>query len=279
MLPIRVNTVYPLWLNIFEVIVCTIAITTVLVLFIYFRNEPEIKATSWLLSLLMILSCYMVVASLLVLAIHTSLPPVSHFNICSVSVWTSGYGVPLPLIIAVLLVKMLHVYHIFHKFHKLGKLSSNYAMAVYILLIIFPYISVLVIMTALNSYRVSAIRTFHTDYVEVKYICIGNLTAYTLTLQVYLLLLILCTAIVALTTRKLRLKHFRDAKKVNGFFLTLLFTAVPGCILYVIFLSNDQYLESYIIIHFYYNVSIFSCLGFLFVPKIYPVVYKRYFKK
>ena len=119
-LPIRVNTVFPLWLNIVQVIVCTIAITTVLVLFIYFRNEPEIKATSWLLSLLMILSCYMVVANLLARAIHTSLPPVPHFNTCSFLIWIGGYGVPPILIIAVLLVKMLRVYHIFHKFHKLG---------------------------------------------------------------------------------------------------------------------------------------------------------------
>ena len=278
-LPIRVNTVYPLWLNIFEVIVCTLAITTVFVLFIYFHNEPEIRATSWLLSLLMILSCYMVVANLLAHAIHTSLPPVPHFNTCSFLIWISGYGLPQPLIIAVLLVKMLRVYHIFHNSRKLGKLSSDYAMAIYIFLILSPNILVLVIMTALDSYRVSAIRTFRTGYVEVKYICMGNLTAYFQTLLVYLLLLIFCTAIVALTTRKLRLKHFRDAKKVNGFFLTFLFTAVPGSVLYGIFRSNDQYLEGYIIIHFCYNVFIFSCLGFLFVPKIYPVVYKRYFKK
>ena len=134
-------------------------------------------------------------------------------------------------------------------------------------------------MTALNSIRVSAIRTFHTDYVEVKYTCIGNVTAYFQTLLVFLLLLIFCTAIVALTTRKLRLKHFRDAKKVNGFFLTLMFIGVPGSILHGIFHSNDQYLEGCIIIHFCYNVFIFSSLGFLFVPKIYPVVYKTYFKK
>ena len=277
-LPIRVNTVYPLWLNIVEVIVCTIAITTVLVLFIYFRNEPEIKATSWLLSLLMILSCYMVVANLLAHAIHTSLPPVPHFNTCSFMTWI-GYGLPQSLIIAVLLVKMLRVYHIFHKFHKLGKLSSNYAMAVYIFLILSPNILVLVIMTALSSYRVSAIHTFHTGYVEVKYICMGNIDVYFLTSQVYQLLLTFCTAIVALTTRKLRLKHFRDAKKVNGYFLTLLFIVVPASVLIGIFRSNDQYLQSYFISHFCYNVFIFSCLGFLFVPKIYPVIYKRYFKE
>ena len=107
----------------------------------------------------------------------------------------------------------------------------------------------------------------------------GNLAAYTLNFLVYLLRLIFCTAIVTLTTRKLRLKQFRDAKKVNGFFLTLVFIAVPGSVLYGIFQSNDQYLASNIIIHFCYNVLIFSCLGFLFVPKIYPVIYKRYFKK
>ena len=276
--PVRVNTVYPLWLNIVDVIVYTIAITAVFVLFIYFHNEPEIRATSWLLSLLMILSCYVLVANLLAQAIHTSLPPMAHFNTCSFLIWVGGYGVPPVLIIAVLLVKMLCVYHIFHNSRKLSKLSSDYAMAVYIILIISPYILVLVIMTVLNSYRVSAIHTFRTGYVEVKYICMGNLTAYFLASLAYLLILVFCTAVVAWTTRKLRLRHFWDAKKVNGFFLTFLFTSIPAGVLYDFIRENDLYLYGYIIVHTCYNVFIFSCLGFLFMPKIYPIVIRKYFK-
>lgn len=197
-LPERVNTVYPLWLNIIEVIVCTVALTVVLILFIYYHKEPEIKATSWLLSLLMILSCYVVVTNLFTNILHFSLPPLSpHFNTCSFLFWISGYGIPQPLIMAVLLVKMLYVYHIFHNSRKLSKYSSDYAMAVYIVLILSPNILVLIITTALDTYHVSAIHTFHTDHIEVKYVCMGDLNAYFQTLLVYLILLIVCTAIVA----------------------------------------------------------------------------------
>ena len=270
----KVNTVYPLWLNIVEIVVCTLATTVVLIFFVYFRREPEIRATSWLLSLLMIVSCYLVVVNLLTHAIHTSLPPLSRFNTCSFLIWISGYGVPQTLIIAVLLVKMLRVYHIFHNSRKLGKISTDYAMAVYILLILSPNIIVLTVMTVLGSYQVSIVETFHADYVEIIYVCKGNLTVYFQILLVYLLILVFCTAIVAWSTRKLRLKHFRDAKKVNGFFLTFVFIIVPSSVLYGVFRGNDLYLHGYIIIHVCYNWLIFSCLGFLFVPKIWPLIRK-----
>ncbi len=247
-------------------------------MFIYFRNEPEIRATSWLLSLLMILSCYLVVVNLLARAVHTSLPPSPHFNTCSFLVWVSGYGVPQTTLIAVLLVKMLRVYHIFHNSKKLGRVSSDSAMAIYVLLILLPNIITLLVMTVRGSYNVAILETVHATHMEIVYVCKGNLMAYFQTLLAYILILVLCTAIVAWSTRKLRLKHFRDAKKVNGFSLVFVFIVVPGSVLYGVFISNDQYLQGYIIIHTCYNILIFSCLGFLFMPKIYPVICRRYYR-
>ena len=48
---VRVNTVYPTCLAAIEVIVCGLLITVTLILYIWYRNEPEVKATSWSLSL------------------------------------------------------------------------------------------------------------------------------------------------------------------------------------------------------------------------------------
>ena len=57
------------------------------------------------------------------------------------------------------------------------------------------------------------------------------------------------TAVVACTTRELRLRHIRDAKKVNGFFLTFLFTIIPASVLYGVIRDNNLYLHGYIIVH------------------------------
>ena len=275
-LPTRLNTIYPLPLNIVEATASMLSITVVLVLFIYYCKESEVKATSWVLSLLMILGCYLVALNLLTntLFISTELPP--HFNICIFLLWISGYGLPQPLIVAVLLVKMLRVFHLFNfTFNKFGKMSSDYALAFFILLVLSPVVVILTAATAANRYHWESAQEVKNGFTEVHYVCKGDLTVYFQLILAYQIILILVTTIVAWTTRKLRLKHFRDAKKVNLFFLTFLFVAVPGSVLYGVVKANDLQLQAYIIIHLLYNWFIYSCLCMLFLPKLYPIVIRH----
>lgn len=95
-------------------VLCFIFVTVVLVLFIYFRNEPEIKASSASLSMCMFLGCYLLLLFVPLLLIQSveSLP-VSANTVCMTLPVFFGTGLPFPLILATLIVKMLRVYTIF----------------------------------------------------------------------------------------------------------------------------------------------------------------------
>ena len=96
--------------------------TVILVLFLYYRKAPEIKATSPYLSLTMFLGCYSLLASGTIGAIS---PSVLHDWVffCNAPEWCLSLG--LHLIVSPLIMKMLRVYHIFSYFGKLGKRWSD----------------------------------------------------------------------------------------------------------------------------------------------------------
>ena len=208
-LPVRVNTVYPTWIAAIEVIVSGSLITLTLFLFVYYRNEPEIKATSWSLSLLFFLGCYLIVIFLALLIVRSSMQPM--FNICPLLVWLSA--VSQTLVLAVLFVKLAHVYRIFYQYTQLGPLCSNKALAIYALALCSPSVVILTIMTSIKTYKWSIRTTRHSDYVEVLYVCQGNIDSYYTALYLYTVLLTVAVVTVALKTRKLRLKIFTKTLK------------------------------------------------------------------
>ena len=119
-------------------LVCAVGVTFILLLYIYYHNEPEIKATSVTLSLLMFLGCYIILFYMLMVILYTQslVPSDSSFNICLALLWSGLTSFSLPLILATLLVKMLRVYHIFNHFGKVGRMYSDVALLIYVLLLI-----------------------------------------------------------------------------------------------------------------------------------------------
>jgi hypothetical protein len=85
-----------------EIIVGFVFLTIMLICYVYFRNEPEVKSTSFTLSLLIFLGCYLnLIFSLLLLYFHqTILIPEDTLNaICGLFPWISGLGIPITLIV------------------------------------------------------------------------------------------------------------------------------------------------------------------------------------
>ena len=277
-LPIRVNTVYPIWLAAIEVIVSGSLITLTLILFVYYRNEPEIKATSWSLSLLMLLGCYLITAYLLFFILRGHSPTVL-FDLCPLLVWVSALGLSYPLILSVLLVKLARVYRIFHHYTHIGKLCSDFALVVYVLLLLCPSIITLATMTSLHSYKHTNKTTLYTDHFEILHICVGDLGPYYLTQSAIIVLLVVCVTVAAITTRKLRHRNFRDAKKVNMFTALVVFTGISGLFLFKIFHDVSHYLLAYITSHLVHCSVVVLCLSFLFFPKLLPICYRKYTEK
>ena len=275
-LPVRVNTIYSIWIAAIEVIVSGSLITLTLFLFVYYRNEPEIKATSWSLSLLVFLGCYLIVIYLALLIIRGSMQPT--FNICPLLVWLSGIGVSHTLVLAVLFVKLARVYRIFYQYTQLGPLCSNMALAIYALALCSPSVIILTIMTSIKTFKWSIKTTRHSDYVEVLYVCQGDLDSYYTALSLYMVLLTLAVVTVAIKTRKLRLKNFKDTKTVNVFSCALIISEIFGYVFYKISHDLGLYVQANIVLHIFHCNYIGLCLGFLFTSKLFLVAYRRYFE-
>ena len=168
-LPIQILVVYPTWLGAAEVAVCLIVTTATPIIYLYYRNKVDIRATSLPMSLLLLLGCYLIIAYLLALTFLYTYPPVPTINLCPLLVWTSGVGLSYLLILAVLLVKMLRVYHIFHSSTKVRRMSSNVALVLFVFLILLPSIAVLTAMTVTKIFTWTAIKTIRRDFIEEEY--------------------------------------------------------------------------------------------------------------
>ena len=156
---------------------CFIFLSIVLILFIYFRNAPEVKAASITLSMCMFLGCFILLIFIPLLLLEAQpnssyVPLPTHFNLCMCLAWFSGIGLPIPIILASVLLKMLRVYVIFihpHSYKK--KLFSDKALFVYLLIILTPNILILILWSAIDPLLNRVLQTEHQNFIEIREKC------------------------------------------------------------------------------------------------------------
>jgi hypothetical protein len=263
-------------------LLCIIGVTLILFCYIYYRNEPEIKATSVTLSLLMFLGCYVILFYMLMAILYTQslVPSDSSFNICLALLWSGATGVSLTLILATLLVKTLRVYHIFNHFGKVGKMYSDIALLFYVLLLISPNIIIHTIWSIVDPYSADTIITEYPSFIVVEQRCYSKqilLWFCILYLNIEGLAVILI--IVAVKTRKIHRENFKDTKKVNAFIFILLIVIYVISAQWLIFRSigvKKGYAS--IPLHIGHVIIVVSCQGLLFIPKILPPLQRNVFK-
>lgn len=279
-LPLRVNSIYtyPALLSAVEITVCFLFISGVLLIFVCYRKEPEIRAASWFLSLLILLGCYMITLFLVLLTVVISSNQL-HLDLCIPMAALSGTGLPQILILAVLLVKILRVYYIFRQHKKLGKISSDSAMLLFILLVLTPGIITQITSFWLKSNKRIQYEVIRNGYREVTNTCEGGGSLSYYIQVIYICLLMLCTGAVAWKTRNLRMRHFRDTKSVNAFLIVSAIIAVPTMLLYNVFTRNIDFQRRLVILHVSHFLYVIFCLGFLFVPKISAVMSRKLHSK
>ena len=261
-------------------------VTFMLVLHICFKKEPEIKATSFSLSLLMFAGCYfnLFYITLLYYSVHTANTIDIRYQhvICNLFLWFSAPGISLPLMLAVLLVKIIRIYYIFRTFKAgLGRCWSDLSLAIYVALILSPNILVNVIWILSDRYHVKLEERIQNGHKYNSPECSSMYESIWIGVQfVYILILILAIVIIAIMTRKVRLQHFKDTKKVN----VLLFLLCPGLATTFLYWLLLQILNAYL-----YVVTIPLLIGhssliisfqcFLIVPKVYPPFWRQLIKK
>ena len=266
----------------FLIALTTVFTTLVLVLYIYFRKEPEIRATSFTLSLLVFAGCYLNLLYLICLMYscnHTfdSVDIGRNNALCLSHQWLSGTGISLILMLATLLVKVLRIYHIFHSTKKLLRLhlsrySSDLALALYVLLILLPDILLNFIWIFVDRYQIHFKYQIRGGNIHLEKFCTSKHEAQLFgVIIIYPLIVVLALTTVAVITRKIRLQHFKDTKKVSIllFILCIRIVVVYSYWLLLQTVDTKGYISN-LPLQIGHLVLIIFFQSFLFAPKILP---------
>ncbi len=262
---------------------CFVVTTLSLVLYFSFYNDPGIKATSVSLSILIFAGCYLLIFYLLVLN-FTLLPSYSEQSskvrnlVCFIRVWMNALGLPIALILSTLLVKLVRVYRIFNCYNKMRKNSCrNLSLAVFVLLITLPNALICLIWSTGDPYTSTVSFSVEGGYLVVAEECVSAYTIqWLIGLLMYLVILSFVLITFAILTRKIRFRNFKDTKKIKVLCFLVVFTCAT--ILFYWYLArviDANAILVHALLQFGHYAVILECQGFIFAPKLLPVVQKR----
>ena len=258
-------------------------ITFMLILYVLLRKQPEVKASSFSLSLFIFIGCYFVLLNSSILTFFSS-PSFNSLStsykdaVCSALQWTSVPTLWLPFMLSILLTRMIRIYYIFNRAQKnVKQLCSDWIVMGYMLLILSPIIVINITWSIIDRYHIVIEYKIQNGYMHLLKDCDSNHNRVWFgILGAYLIALILALAVAAVMTRKVRLQHFKDTKKVNVlvFVLCMDFTLISYWALFRA-LKFQRYFVStllYVVIF----VLIISFQSLLFLPKVFPPLWRIY---
>ena len=254
-------------------------VTSILVLFIYHRNRPEIKASSWKLSIMFFIACYILCMDMILTVLQSWR---NHLVYCYIQPLLLFNG--LNLFMVTLFLKILRVYHIFHnrRLEDLGwRCSNGFLIIVNIALTAVP-----------NIYLVLWYSLDEKILKEDSQLTLGNSVRHFIVIQTcqsgrneYLEILILvpCTYLIffalgniVLATRTAKIyRNFKDTKKINFVMATIFVTSVSlGVIIAFKFVSAEnnniiyRCFISFMCIYLYSGIIVGLVCIFILIPKL-----------
>ena len=254
-------------------------VSVILALFILFREEKEIKATSFTISLCMFLGCYILLFYIpLILVVNiphrVSQPYFPEYISCSLIAWLGILGIPSSLTLAALFVKMIRVYAIFENpFSYKKRLYSDYALLLYIIIIVSPNFLTLFLWTTVDTLTTLEVQFPTTSQLLILEGCHSTYTLIWLgVLLIYMLILILSLVVIAFKTSTIRYKHFQDTKATNAFAFFAIFLIVTTLLYFSYYNELGRLYNTQLDITLYVGHTLFAlcCQIFMFVPKVLP---------
>ena len=253
-------------------------------LFIYYRNEPAIKATSNTLSLCLFVACYFLLASSLFHTVIKEIPIIGDQEIfrtfiCIFDVIIANIGAD--IVCATVIAKTLRIYHIFKTFGKVGHACSDQILIIMILGIVSGKIAILIVWASVDDARVIDVEQFVSQRVppffQVTQECQSeHINIWHASLVSYSAILGLVMVLLAILTRKIKRKDYKDSKKINILIVALTLDVGFSLPLWIIFRSNADTLMSSLVFYTSITAAAVLCQVILILPKIFLLmVYKR----
>jgi gamma-aminobutyric acid type B receptor len=281
--PSRIYVVYPIALTVFLSLstVFGFALTTVLMcLFIYYRNEPAIKATSNTLSLCMFIGCYFLLTSSLIQSITGGISIIEsrvsiRTFICMFDLVIFNLGSD--TILATVIIKTLRIYHIFKKFGTVSRICSDQSLFILISSIVSVKIVILIVWAASDAAYIVDVEQFISTTVPPFFRIIqecqsNNHSIWLLVVFGYSIILGLVMILLAVLTRKIERKDYKDSKKINILVVALIVNTCIGVPLWSIFRIIPFTILSRLAQTIAIIVAAVLCQIILILPKILPLV-------
>ena len=254
-----------------------------MILYIYYRNSPEMKATSVKLSMMIYLSSF---------AMYFGCGMDTYWNInkvadneygmaCLIIVWPVYLGGD--TILATFLVKICRVHRIFKNLFEKVKFCSDCILFLLIILIVFVKVVCLAVWTAVDRLVIIDVETYHPEgkppYYEVSQHCYSDYTyIWVSILLVYAVPLGGVLAFMAFKTRKIKRKDFKDTKKINALMVSWFYAITILVPLWGILRSTGNAQMSKILITLLLLLLPVSCQLYLFCPKTLPPLERSLWK-
>ena len=259
-------------------------VTTTFVLFVIYRREPEVKASSFSVTFVSYVSSFFLIFYLLIIALNEVIiyPSTLRNAVCITRSWLNVISMQGPLITATTIVKIFRVYRIFHpsKLTRGGRCLSDQILLLFILLLQVPNVIINLVWTITDPYLATVSETPHTNFIEIRIKCYSkHIRTWTLLLLSYNILLCIILISVAIKTRKIRKKNFKDTKKVNAFIFVYLYIVSLSLGLFLLghAIGNPKLSET--VIHVGSTTMILLVSFFLFIPKLYPPLKRSLIRK
>ena len=283
-----IHTLLPSWLVgsifTFQAILFCLITTTTLLLFLW-RKEKEIKASSPVLSVLMIIGCYLLWGAPIVLMVSRTVVITNvtvHMVLCNLEAWLL---IGSDFIFATLLIRMLRIRQIFRD--KQMIVMSDYwkdkYLVVYILAICLGKLILLIVLTATDpSYPHTSLQYVPPDpihrlpyYAEAVHCASNSPQVWLISTLLYSGVLLFMVMLLAIMTRHIKKDVYKDTKKVNVFIFFVVLSLAVAILLWFLFLelgtetgeNIGEWLASF-------SISML-CQVCIFVPKLLPLAVKK----
>ena len=282
--PIVMYIFIPLSAAAFLYFICVLTIiftAVVSILLIYLRKWPEVKSTSPYLSLFMQTGCFLLSLAVIFNISYASIlmSPEAYGALLNIHIILVVNGISFTLV--TLFIKLLRIYHIFFKVQlNFGPYWKTCSLAAIVLsLSIIPNI-IIAFQIGLDTPHFAEHTSFAisgTQLVAIKRIfpttrnSFGSFTAILVYFTIFMVLIVY----LAVRTRKIEKKNFKDTKKVNLFIALIVFVLALIIPLYILLYSVDNHPAANVVSIIGLLVIAISCQFILFLPKLLPVVVFR----
>ncbi len=259
-------------------LLCVLFVTIMLVVFFYYWNEPEMRASSRALSLCIFIGCYLILIASLAHTISSSI--VVGPSLCIIILLCAAIG--MDFLLATVLAKTLRIAYIFASFKKTGKMWSDGHLLGIILVIIAGKSIILILWSTVDFYHIIdmqevLIGSDNLPFYNVYQSCYSEQIGVWLFLEfAYSMIIGIALAVLAYKTRKIERENYKDTKKIYIFIVSLFTLCITFIAFWGIFRFVGERSASTILASIGLPAVPILCQVFLICPKIIPGINRHF---